>query len=176
VPWANAAPSISAAGKVAIGILATPQTVQSRAYEVEIHKRNPSLRVVQQACPGLVEAIEAGENNQAVSAIVKNCINQLQKKVSIGDTKLNAVLLGCTHYELIADIIRQQLPPSVRLYNQPSIVAQSLAKYLERNTELAAKLEQKGEKVFLTTGDPLRTSHHSRRYFGQAITFEPVVL
>lgn len=177
VPWASKNQGVSAtAGTITIGVLGTAQTIISRAYELEIHKRNPSLRVIQQACPGLVETIEAGEDEDALAALVKNCVDQLQEQASTSGTKLSAVLLGCTHYELIAGIIRQQLPPSVRLYNQPAIVAASLATYLTRNTDLAAKLEQTGERVFLTTGDPVHTSQHSARYFGEAINFEPVVL
>lgn len=177
VPWKNESAQVSAAlGNMTVGILATEQTVRSGAYEQEIHKRNPSIQVLQQACPGLVVAIEENEPTEKISSLVVDYLTQLQAQLVAQKATLDAVLLGCTHYELIVDIIRQQLPPSTQLYEQPTIVAQSLATYLGRHEDMAPTLEQKKAPVFLTTADPKHIAGTSQRYFGEPISFEHIVL
>jgi glutamate racemase len=177
VPWSNKEPALSASlGTITVGVLATEQTVRSGAYEMEIHKRNLSIKVVPQACPGLVAAIEQDAPAEKITIIVAGCLQQLQQHVTAQRTTLHAVLLGCTHYELIADMIRQQLPAEVELYEQPVIVAKSLAEYLAAHENLVAQFEQASPPVFLTTGDPARISANSQRYFGEAVSFDRITL
>lgn len=151
-----------------VGILATQATVESHAYPREIHKRNASLRVVQQACSGLVEAIEAGDDSKT-KTLTERYVHALQAAAP----DLRAVLLACTHYELIAPIIASLLPESVRLYHQPTIVAKSLDAYLKRHADLADTLERAGGRAFFTTGDPVAVSKAAARYFGKPASFEP---
>lgn len=173
VPWKQTNHSMSAIGVATVGVLATEATVQAGAYAEEIHKRNPSIRVVQQACPGLVEAIEAGESLTRIDSLIETYITALEAKVP-ADTSLSAVLLGCTHYALVANRIHNFLAPNIKLYEQPSIVATSLANYLDRHTELAARIEQRRTCVFLTTGNPDLISAGSQRYFGEAINCKKI--
>ncbi|MEX1998031.1 MAG: aspartate/glutamate racemase family protein [Candidatus Andersenbacteria bacterium] len=177
VSWQKTEPIVSAAlGLATVGVLATEQTVRSQAYEHEIHKRNPAIRVIQQACPGLVEAIERGKDKQEIKMLVQHYIEQLYARVPAHAAPISAVLLGCTHYALIADVIAACLPKKVKLYQQPTIVAKSLQQYLKRHPEVAATLGTTGERHFLTTGDEAEVARHSRRYFNQTITFHRVML
>lgn len=166
----------SAMGPITIGILATEQTICSGAYELEIHKRNPSIRALTQACPGLVAAIETSAPAGKITAIVKRFVTKLQHQAKAQGTSLHSVLLGCTHYELIVDIIRRELPAQIRLYEQPAIVAKSLKNYFARHAALAAKIEQHQQRTFLTTGDPHEVASASRRYFSQPVDFERAIL
>ena len=111
-----------------IGILATEVTVTSQAYPQEIFKIDESVIVQQQACPLLVPLIEAGELGRAEEE-VRTYVKQLLEK----DRKIDTILLGCTHYALIADSIRSIVPAEIRIVSQGSIVADKLSDYLVRH-------------------------------------------
>lgn len=176
VAWKQTKQTVSASlGRTTVGVLATPATVASGAYPVEIHKRNPSITVIQQACPGLVEAIEAGESLEAIDSLLEKYFMLLEAQVS-ASASLSAVLLGCTHYALVANRIRNFLPPAVALYEQPSIVAKSLKKYLAAHPEIEQQFDRQGQQIFLTTGIDIDVSAHSSQYFGRQLTFRTVVI
>lgn len=126
--------------RLTIGVLATPITVASNAYPNEIHKRNASVQVVQQSCPGLAGAIERKDAKE-ISHLMSLYVGELIEKAPT----MQSVLLGCTHYELVADQISQQLGGSVRLYHQPGIVAKSLKEYLRRHGEV--ELDKEGKRL-----------------------------
>ncbi len=175
VAWSQDKQYLSAPlGKLAVGVLTTQATAQSKSYEQEIHKRNPSLVVLSQPCPGLVEAIEA-HDAVASSQLTEKYLRELMKHGSV-DRKLTAVLLGCTHYELIAENIRRLLPSDVRLYKQPTIVAKSLVKYLKKHLEIEGKIAKQKNRHFFTTGSILEVNQHSSTYFGQDISFQKAII
>jgi len=176
VPWQQTTHSMSAIGVATVGVLATEATVQSGAYAEEIHKRNSSIKVLQQSCSGLVEAIEAGEDESVLRTLVRGYLDQLFAQVSGGAEALSAILLGCTHYALIADLIRSMVPDSIHLYEQPQIVAQSLTQYLAKHPEVTQKLDRAGKRTFFTTGAPEAINRHSARYFGEPIDFSGITL
>jgi glutamate racemase len=150
-----------------VAVFATSRTVSSNAYPVEVAKRAPEVRVVQQACPALVELIERkagqGELRQAVRAYAEAMMTQLE------GAKPDAVMLGCTHYPLVADLFAEALPDGVEVLSQPSLVARSLAHYLERHPEF-----DDGEGLptrFLTTGDADHVSAVSSLFLGHEVRF-----
>jgi glutamate racemase len=87
----------------------------------------------------------------------------------MGKKKLDAVLLGCTHYPLVEKYFRQALPKGVEIISQPEIVAKSLAAYLERHPEFKSKPPQ--TLKLLTTGDPNRLVHLEKFIPGRKIHF-----
>lgn len=164
-PWMPASPS-SASGTV--GVLGTRATIRSEVYTHEIHKRAPNIQVFQQACPSLVTAIEQNKDGDQIRKDVNKCVGSF---LSIHGN-VDAMLLGCTHYELIAPLIRSALPAETSLYEQPTIVAESTAVYLRHHPKIEHNLSKKGERMFYTTGNPEEISTHSSRYFGSTVRFE----
>lgn len=150
-----------------VGILATTQTINSGSYLKEIEKRNPSIKVKQQACPKLVHLIE---ENQPVQEALSECLNQLDL------TDITDLLLGCTHYQIIVDEIKKQLPNNIKLYGQPKIVAKSLADYLQRHPEIESKLIKNSQIKFLTSGDPKVVSEHAQIFFTEPFKFQKLSL
>jgi glutamate racemase len=151
-----------------VAVFATSRTVSSGAYPTEIAKRAPEVRVVQQACPALVELIERkaeqDELRHAVQGYAEAMMTQLE------DTGPDAVMLGCTHYPLVADLFAEALPKGVEILSQPALVARSLAHYLERHPEF-----DDGEGLptrFLTTGDAAHVAEVSEVFLGHDVTFE----
>ncbi|HEX4375465.1 MAG TPA: glutamate racemase, partial [Puia sp.] len=116
-----------------IGILATNGTVRSDSYKIEIEKFFPDLNVFQQACPMWVPLIENNEHNSAgADYFVKEGIDTLMSQSKNIDT----ILLGCTHYPLLINKIRQYVSPEIQIISQGKIVADSLADYLKRHPEI----------------------------------------
>lgn len=151
-----------------VGVLATASTVESGVYPTEIHKRNPSISVAQVASPTLVKLIESNGASHEIDREIGDCLRRLQHQT---EETMHALLLGCTHYELIAHQIHQQLPTTTKLYRQPTIVAQSLARYLKHHYEFAKIIQQTSTQQFITTGDSDLVSRQASRYFGSAIKF-----
>ncbi len=149
-----------------VGILGTRGTVASRSYEMEAAKLSPGLTVTGHACPMWVPLVENGEaRSEGADYFVRKDIRQL-----IGqDPLIDTVILGCTHYPLLLDKIRRELPEGVEAVTQGGIVAESLADYLRRHPEMERKLSRGGEAVYLTT-------EQSEKFTGMASLFlgEPV--
>lgn len=161
-----------------VGVLATPATVSTQAFPREVHKRNPSIKIIQQACPGLVELIERDAPKQELKQLVGHYIDTLWKAA---EGRLDAILLGCTHYELISSLIVSLLPANVRLYHQPTIIAASLKQYLSRHPKIASSLSavdplsgRTSTRDFFTTGDEITVSAIAARYFGKIVQFKSV--
>lgn len=146
-----------------VGVLATAGTVQSQSYEIEITKFYPQVRVYQQACPMWVPLIENNEHEkEGADYFVKEYVNGLLQQSADIDT----VLLGCTHYPLLAAKIKQQLPANVQLLSQGKIVAESLADYLKRHPEMEQRLTKHGQKQFFTTDSTADFDRHGRLFYG----------
>ncbi len=154
-----------------IGIFATRLTVRSQAYPHEIAKRAPGLRVIQQACPRLAAAIEHGLPDTEIRPMVRGHVRALKDRLH-GD-RLDTVLLGCTHYPLVAGLFAQYLPNDTEILSQPDLVAGSLGQYLRRHPEFRADRQRIPAPLrFLTSGDPKPVSVLASRFYGSPIAFE----
>lgn len=131
-----------------VGILATRGTVVSQSYVIEIQKFFPEVKVFQQACPMWVPLVENNEHvGEGADFFVKKYLGELLAQSSEIDT----VVLGCTHYPLLEKKIRQHLPPQVKLLSQGEIVANSLADYLHRHSEIEVLCSKTRQVQYFTT-------------------------
>jgi len=153
-----------------VAVFATQRTIHSAAYPFEVGLRAPRMRVVSQACPHLVAAIEADEPEAVLRRLVEGYVAEMLAKTQ--GRVPDAAVLGCTHYPLVAHLFAAALPPGLRLLDQPSIVADSLADYLARHDRFAATPQEAGQRRFLTTGDPEKVSAFASRFFGAEVRFE----
>ncbi|MEX3015268.1 glutamate racemase [Gymnodinialimonas hymeniacidonis] len=148
-----------------VALFATPATVSSRAFQRELAFRAIGVDVEAQPCGGVVDAIEDGDMILA-EALVRSHVDALKRRMP----KPQAAILGCTHYPLVEDVFRAALGDEVAVYSQPSLVAESLADYLERRPEMLGT----GEAAFLTTGDPKSVEAKATLFLRRKITFEGV--
>jgi len=88
-----------------------------------------------------------------------------------GDS-LEAVILGCTHYPLVAPIFREMIPGDTVLLSQPAVTARGLKAYLHRRPEFRST--EKSYRKYITTGDPQRVTSLASRFFGETAEFEAV--
>lgn len=149
-----------------LGILGTTGTVQSDSYPIELAKFAPEAKVFQQACPMWVPLIENGQQDgPGADYFVKLYIDQLFEQSS----KIDTVLLACTHYPLMANKIQSFLPEGVKLVTQGDIVAKSLAIYLQNHPEMDQNCSKNGQLSFYTTDNPASFEAMGSLFFGQKI-------
>ena len=150
-----------------IGVFSTPGTAASRVYEIEIDKRRQDVAVFSEPCPNLARLIEAGASHDVLAAEVANHVAALTRRIGRAPDR---AILGCTHYEIIADLFRAALPPTTPLIHQPSAVADSLERYLARHPEYDPG--HGATRRFLTTGQPGEATPLLSAYWGAPLRFE----
>ena len=150
-----------------IAVFATRRTVESGCYPDEIRKRRPEITVVQQACPDLAGCIEQGAPRPHLRALVERYVGELSGK--LGDAP-GTVILGCTHYPLVADLFAAALPRGVRMIHQPDATAGALKTYLDRHPEYDGGAA--GRRVFLSTGFTAEALPLIENFWGDKLPFE----
>ena len=150
----------------AVGILATKGTVLSDSYVIETKKFFPDTEVYQHACPMWVPLVENNEHSgPGADYFVQKDIHEL---LSLSG-KIDTVLLACTHYPLLSDKIRKYLPSGIQLISQGDIVADSLAGYLKRHSEIENRCSKNASLSFYTTDAPADFDAHAGIFFGKAV-------
>lgn len=149
-----------------IGVLGTPGTIASNSYQIEINKFYPEIEVHQEACPLWVPLVENNEfeSNEAKQIIKSNLDNLLNKS-----HKIDTIILGCTHYPLLINTIKEFIPNSIALLSQGEIVATSLVDYLKRHPEMEQKFTKGTSIEFYTTGDSGIFDEHATVFFGREV-------
>ncbi|WP_314314118.1 glutamate racemase [Hoylesella marshii] len=156
-----------------VGIVATPGTIKSRSYEMEIGKLYPDIIVTGQACPLWAAIVEANEaDSKGADYFVKKRLDELMSK----DPLIDSLILGCTHYPLLLSKIRKHLPASVHIIPQGCYVARSLDDYLHRHPEIASRCTQGGTCRYLTTESPERFQETARMFLHEDVQVEHISL
>lgn len=156
-----------------VGVFATTGTVRSKSYEIEIGKFFPDIKITQEACPMWVPLIEQHEHNSAgAEYFIKENIDSLIEK----DPEIDTVLLGCTHYPLIAEKIRRFLPSGVTILSQGEIVAKSLVSYLKRHEDIDSQCTKNSIIEFFTTGNKNDFDTNGSIFFGENINSKKISL
>jgi glutamate racemase len=133
-----------------VGLLATPGTVKSLSYPLEIKKLFPEIKVVGEACPIWVPLVENNEaDSDGTDYFVKRHIDNLLAK----DDKIDTIILGCTHYPLLYNKIRKYVPEHIEIITQGEYVATSLRSYLDRHPDMDSRCTKNGTCKYLTTED-----------------------
>ncbi len=150
-----------------VGVFSTAATTASRVYEIEIDKRRQDLAVFSEPCPTLAGLIEHGASRETLGEVIAGHVAAL--KTRIGRYPDRAIL-GCTHYEIVADLFTAALPQGTPLIHQPTAVADALERYLARHADYDAG--SSGARRFLTTGEPALQSELVQAFWGAPLNFE----
>jgi glutamate racemase len=137
-----------------IGLLATPTTVASGAYEQAVHAVDPHVTLHPVPCPTLAPLIQAGEQFDASAVqIAREACAPLRR------ARVDTVILGCTHYPLISPMLQRMLGPEVTLVSSGAALARQVEHVLstrglgsERAGAQGEELSE-GEYHFLCTAD-----------------------
>ena len=156
-----------------VGLLATPGTILSGSYELEIAKLFPDIRLSGVGCPLWASIVEAGEaDSPGADYFVKKRIDMLLRK----DPDIDAIILGCTHYPLLMNSIVTHVPPGVRIIPQGEYVANSLRSYLDRHKSLESMLTRGGGCQYLTTESEKNSSYTIRIFLHEQVNVKHVDL
>lgn len=148
-PTAERVGELSRTGHV--GIVGTPGTIASQSYDIEIAKLHPGFSTYGQACPMWCPIVESGEiGTPGADYFVRRDIERLLAQSADIDT----IILGCTHYPLLYQTIRDAVPEHISIVSQGPIVADSLRDYLRRHPEIDNRLTRGGSIRYLTTDTP----------------------
>ncbi|MBR3675558.1 MAG: glutamate racemase [Alphaproteobacteria bacterium] len=133
--------------KTQIGVIATNATVRSKIYTTELLKLNAACKVTEIAAPELVPAIES--NDFAAAADIAHRYSEQFRNCQ-------SLILGCTHYPLVKEYFRRELP-NVSIISQDELMGAKLADYLRRHPEIENALSTTGKYEFIVS----RTDKHS---------------
>ncbi|MDD2416094.1 MAG: glutamate racemase [Parabacteroides sp.] len=156
-----------------VGVVGTSGTISSQSYTLEIEKMFPHIVVTGEACPMWVPLVENNEfNGPGADYFIQKHLDSLLAK----DPQIDTLILGCTHYPLLIDKIKQFLPQGITVFAQGEYVASSLKDYLLRHPEMDAKLTKNGTSRFLTTESAAKFAEAASIFLNQSIDVEQVAI
>ena len=140
-------PAVAMTRSGVVGVLATRQTVQSASVARLVALYGADKRIVLQGCPGLVEQVERADLHSAdTEALLRQFITPLLEQGA------DTLVLGCTHYPFLRDLIQRVAGQGVTLLDPAEAVARELARRLTEAERLSAA-SQWGQVQFFTSGD-----------------------
>jgi glutamate racemase len=171
VPFVGMEPAVKPAAESThtgvVGVLATQATFQGALYASVIERFAQGVTVLQDTCPGLVGAIEAGHLEGAEARRILE--NALQPMLAQG---IDTVVLGCTHYPFVIPLIQEIVGPQVRVIDPAPAVARQVGRVL--TTRGLPRDGGSGSVCYLTTGDPRRLETLLPRLVGEAAVVERI--
>jgi glutamate racemase len=161
-PGAKAALGVTLRRK--IGVIGTEGTIKSSSYTKAIKRLDGRARVFAAACPLFVPLVEEGWITHPVTAsVAREYISPLAKK------GIDTLLLGCTHYPLIKDTIKQAAGKGIVLIDSATTAAVEVAGTL-KNLALDNNRVSGGKCSFYVSDSPAKFKKLGRRFMGRTIT------
>ncbi|MDX6719278.1 MAG: glutamate racemase, partial [Solirubrobacteraceae bacterium] len=131
-----------------IGVLATPATVASGAYERAVLTADPHVRLTSVPCPQLAQISQTGApiTEQDVQLARDYC-------APLRAAGVDTVILGCTHYPFVRALLQRLLGPHVTLVTSGTAIARRVEHALALRDLMTSRTEGEGRYGFLCTGD-----------------------
>jgi len=111
-----------------VGVIGTPATVNSGAYEKAINKIDASIKVISKACPLFVPLVEEGWWNNDIARMVAR-----EYLAPMKGEGIDALVLGCTHYPLLQEVIEKAIDSGVRLVSSATEAAKAVRRTVDEN-------------------------------------------
>ena len=150
-PAARAAVAASPHGR--IGVLGTLATIGSGAFPHAVQALAPRAEVMTRACPLFVPLVEEGWLDHSVTRLVAE-----EYLAELRAAKPESLILGCTHYPLIAPLIAELMGPGVALVDSSAEAARATAQLLAERGLLAPPSDAAPEHRFYLSDEPRRRS------------------
>ncbi len=162
-PGAQRAAAISHAGT--IGVIGTPGTIHSGAYQRALQRARPGATVVAKACPLFVPLAEEG---WVTGDVPRQVAQTYLEQLAVGG--IDTLVLGCTHYPLLRDVIAEALGDGVSLVDSADATATAVLDLLASRAELAAAGKKPWHRYFVTDV-PEPFIRVGERFLGESIDF-----
>jgi len=122
-----------------IGIIGTVATINSHTYENLLLKKDPSLKIFEKPCPLFVSLVEEGwESHKVAELVAEEYLSYLKK------SKIDTLVLGCTHYPLLKPVISKVMGDSIKLVDSAEETAILIKEIILKNN-LSEKKQRKGK-------------------------------
>ena len=160
-PGAQAALSMTKSGRV--GVIGTEGTIESQAYSEAIHRLKADIQVFGQACPLIVPLVEEGWLEKPIALeIVKEYL------VPLLANQIDTLVLGCTHYPLLKDLLTSVSGPDVHLIDSAEETARTVGRQL-KELHLEAPAGAPVLRRFFVSDAPEKFEKVGQRFLGRAI-------
>lgn len=147
-----------------VGVIGTRSTINNKAYAHELKKLDPKVKVYEQACPLFVPLAEEGWLDHKVTELVaKEYLGELHKK------KIDSLILGCTHYPILAGVIQKVVGKNVNLIDSGTPAAKLVEDYLN-GRQLRNQSVHQGQSEFYVSDVPTKFREVAERFLGKKIT------
>ena len=144
-----------------IGVLGTEGTIASQVYEKRLKDFRPGLQVSSKACPLFVALVEEGIlEGEIVEKVIALYLSELREH------GIDTLILGCTHYPLLAGAIRRFLGDSINLIECSSAIAQEASKSFDKFSDISTL--SAGLTKFFVTDDPSHFNRMAARFLNGA--------
>ncbi len=159
-PGALAAAKLSSSGR--IGVIGTPGTIRSGAYQRALERARPGVAVTVQSCPLFVPLAEEGwVNGEVPLLIARRYLSEM------ADSGVDTLVLGCTHYPLLKEVIRQVMGDETHLVDSAASTAETVASLLQSSDQLAINREPTHR--YLVTDSPGSFVAVAARFLGKPL-------
>lgn len=159
-PGAKKAVSVTRNRRIAV--LGTKGTIQSGAYQLEIQRLLPEATVIPVACPLFVPLVEERFLNHPITRLaVKEYLSQLEK------AEVDTILLGCTHYPLLKELIQDYAGPHITLVDSATTCAQTVAHLLQTH-QIESPNNQATHRYYVSD-DPDKFHDLGEKLFGHSL-------
>lgn len=151
-----------------IGVIGTPATIKSGSYSEIISRINPSISVYPNPCPLFVHLVENGytdRHNKITILAAEEYLEPIKKQ------GVDTLILGCTHYPIIKDIIQDIMGNNVQLISSGGEAAHYTYKYLSENDMLSDRSEKGCNKFYVSDSTEL-FMENAYRFLGHTVTGE----
>jgi glutamate racemase len=156
--------AVSATRSGRIGVIGTQATIDSKAY-LDAFAAAPQLHITSAACPLFVEFVERGETSgEAITKVAQKYLEPIMS------SKVDTLVLGCTHYPLLTGVISYVMGESVTLVSSAEETAKDLYRTLVENNALRPQSSSAPTHRFLATGDAKAFETLARRFLGPEVT------
>lgn len=149
-----------------VGVIGTFGTVSSNAYKKALKNISSGVTVSQQSCSLFVQLAEDGWlNNKVAQSVSDEYLKVFKGK------KLDTLILGCTHYPLLTNVIQKSVGRNVKLIDSGRETAKEVKKILEKKKLLnTASLNGKDSSIFYVSDFPHKFKEVSQRFLSKKLT------
>jgi len=155
------------APKGTVAVIGTKATVSSSIYAKRIQRLAPKARIISRACPLFVPLVEEGWRSHPVTQkVARIYLEPIRRR------KPDVLILGCTHYPMVLNVIRKVMPRRTVIVDSPTAVARSVKDELARlRLHAPQRLLRGGPKVrFFASDDPRGFKRSARMFLGKSIS------
>ena len=147
-----------------VGVIGTHATISSKAYEKALEKLDPRIQVFSQSCPLFVPLVE--ENwlyDEITFEVAKRYLFPIKK------SGLDTLILGCTHYPLLCDVISRVVGNGVKLVDSATSVAIEVEEILREKRLMDHRDRERGEAQYYVSDNPEKFLELAEKFLGEKI-------